>query len=259
VARLEGEDPCADTAHIHTQDVALPRSNLLILEVTCEGSTQKLKTLVDTGASTNFVRPQALRKAEVPDALIRVLAKPVTVRLATGHSVEIPQKIVRLNLKMGSFSDEVDCVLLGMDDRFDLILGMPWLRRHKPQFDWGNGSLEILGSSGVHYICTTMVVSDNSIARGCWDTPESDGPASTLQSPANSREDSVVRGLRGSTPESESPASTRSSRAHPSIVDDESTRCGRRSIPESESPESTTSSRKFPSNVDDGSTKHHKM
>ncbi|GMG18399.1 unnamed protein product [Phytophthora fragariaefolia] len=65
----------------------------------------------------------------------------VTVRLATGTRVTVPKVPVDLGVKFLDFDSVERCLVLDLDTRYDLILGMAWLERHEPWIDWRSKTL----------------------------------------------------------------------------------------------------------------------
>ena len=65
----------------------------------------------------------------------------ITVRLATGTRVTVPKVPVNLGIKFMDFDSIEQCVVLDLDARYDLILGMAWLERHEPWIDWRSKTL----------------------------------------------------------------------------------------------------------------------
>ncbi|GMG17192.1 unnamed protein product [Phytophthora fragariaefolia] len=65
----------------------------------------------------------------------------VTVRLATGTRVTVPKVPVDLSVKFLDFDSVERCLVLDLDARYDLILGMAWLERHVPWIDWRSKTL----------------------------------------------------------------------------------------------------------------------
>ncbi|GMF41388.1 unnamed protein product [Phytophthora fragariaefolia] len=59
----------------------------------------------------------------------------VTVRLATGTRVTVPKVPVDLGVKYLDFDSVERCLVLDLNARYDLILGMAWLERHEPWID----------------------------------------------------------------------------------------------------------------------------
>ena len=102
----------------------------LNLEVTKDMS---IRALVDCGASNNFVRRQSLEDRRLK--FVERVTPPtrLTVRLATGASIAVMKSVVgfRYTLKDLQYND--DFIVLDLDDEFDVILGLPWLRRYDPR------------------------------------------------------------------------------------------------------------------------------
>ncbi|KAJ0390507.1 hypothetical protein P43SY_011814 [Pythium insidiosum] len=61
--------------------------------------------------------------------------------MATGVVVTTPRIEVDLRVKFADFNSVEHFVLLAMDGRYDLILGMPWLMKHEPWIDWKTKSI----------------------------------------------------------------------------------------------------------------------
>ncbi|POM79713.1 LOW QUALITY PROTEIN: Reverse transcriptase, partial [Phytophthora palmivora] len=86
--------------------------------------------LIDSGASTNFARRQMIARNgdKYADALRESEGRSqVSVRLADGTVVNVPG--------FEDFDSTESFLVLDMD-KYDLILGMPWLEKHEPWIDW---------------------------------------------------------------------------------------------------------------------------
>ncbi|POM74729.1 Pol protein, partial [Phytophthora palmivora] len=59
----------------------------------------------------------------------------VSVRLADGTVVNVPGVRMDLAVKFEDFDSTESFLVLDMD-KYDLILGMPWLEKHEPWIDW---------------------------------------------------------------------------------------------------------------------------
>ncbi|GMF39838.1 unnamed protein product [Phytophthora fragariaefolia] len=108
------------------------KPNLVILKVNSKRGSS-LRALVDCGASNNFVQLQSLARlgfeeVELPRSLLEV-------RLATGVVVRTEKRVVRarFSYEEKKFVDEL--IVLDLDDKLDMVLGMPWLARHDPEID----------------------------------------------------------------------------------------------------------------------------
>lgn len=101
----------------------------------------KLRALMDTGASENFIRKSFLKELGVPSHTPNPSQK-VVVKLATGMLMSITKRIARLDLNIQGYRSVESFIVIDMDDQFEVIIGMPWFTKHRPQFDWDNNSLE---------------------------------------------------------------------------------------------------------------------
>ncbi|KAF1321538.1 reverse transcriptase, partial [Globisporangium splendens] len=129
-------------------------SSLIVHKVHVDGIATPLRALVDTGASNNFVRNEVIVRhgVFVPGANEE---KTMIVRLANGSTVKMPKRVVRLAIKCEDFRGEDEFILLDLDDKFDIILGMPWLKRYQPSIDWMNMKISVGKSRDVDLCCTT--------------------------------------------------------------------------------------------------------
>ncbi|KAF1336548.1 reverse transcriptase, partial [Globisporangium splendens] len=129
-------------------------SSLIVHKVHVDGIATPLRALVDTSASNNFVRNEVIVRhgVFVPDANEE---KTMIVRLANGSTVKMPKRVVRLAIKCEDFRGEDEFILLDLDDKFDIILGMPWLKRYQPSIDWMNMKISVGKSRDVDLCCTT--------------------------------------------------------------------------------------------------------
>jgi len=198
VAHQAERAPCTnEVVQLSTwDDASSQRSRLVILDLHCEGNPTPLKALLDTGASNNFVRLQTLDKlgCKVED-LSSVLHTKLVVRLANGATVTVPKRTLRMCLRYGEFASEDDFLVIELDEKFDVILGMPWMTRHQPVIDWETQSLTRLGVPPVRIdptdVCRVdMRGSEGSIAPSILDCKVAacDGPAD-LAAPSNQTQD----------------------------------------------------------------------
>ncbi|OWZ07258.1 putative membrane protein [Phytophthora megakarya] len=89
------------------------------------------------------------------------------VRLATGAIVKTEKRVIRarFSYKHRVFVEEL--LVLDLDDKFDVVLGMPWLARHDPTIDWEKRTVVRFGRRGA---------------------TESDGPVSAADTPNGASE-----------------------------------------------------------------------
>ncbi|KAE9334382.1 hypothetical protein PR003_g13552 [Phytophthora rubi] len=141
-AVLKTAAPSESHSHCKKQD---DRPDLVILNVNSKRE-RSLRTLVDCGASNIFVRLQSLARLDFKEVVMpRSLLE---VRLATGVVVRTEKRVVRVRFsyRKRTFVDEL--IVPDLDDKFDMVLGMPWLARHDPVIDWTKRTIVHFGSSG---------------------------------------------------------------------------------------------------------------
>ena len=95
-----------------------------------------LRALVDCVESNNSVRRQSLDNSELNYVEHEIPPTRMTVRLATGASVTVMKLVVGITYILKEVQYDDDFIILDLDDKFDVILGLPWLRRYEPQVSW---------------------------------------------------------------------------------------------------------------------------
>ena len=58
------------------------------------------------------------------------------MRLATGASIKVDKRVVGLHYTLEGKGYDDDFIVLDLDDKFDVILGLPWLRKYEPWISW---------------------------------------------------------------------------------------------------------------------------
>ena len=114
----------------------------MVAEATIKGFDKPWSILVDSGASCNYARRRSVEgNQRYAEALIAHKGDNITVRLATGSRVTVPKVPLNLGVKFLDFDSIERCLVLDLDSRYDLILGMAWLERHEPWIDWRSKTL----------------------------------------------------------------------------------------------------------------------
>ncbi|KAE9020140.1 hypothetical protein PR001_g13674, partial [Phytophthora rubi] len=155
--------PSESHSHCKKQD---DRPNLVILKVNSKRE-KSLRVLVDCGASNNFVRLQSLARLDFEDVVMpRSLLE---VRLATVVVVRTERRVVRVRFSYRGKKFVIELIVLDLDDKFNMVLGMPWLARHDPVIDWTKRTI-------VHFGSGSATVSDGPVGaahapRGACDPP----------------------------------------------------------------------------------------
>ncbi|CEG38648.1 Aspartic peptidase domain [Plasmopara halstedii] len=103
-------------------------ATLIIQNVFLDGYEKPLRAFIDTGASNNFVRAQVMTQHGV--GLLDVKEEMI-IRLANGSKMKMPKQAIRLAMKFQVFRGEDEFMLLDLDNKFGVILGMPLLKRYR--------------------------------------------------------------------------------------------------------------------------------
>ncbi|POM69275.1 Hypothetical protein PHPALM_14456 [Phytophthora palmivora] len=109
-----------------------------LLVVHASGYGDPFRVRIDSGASANFARRQTVARNgdKYADALREIEGRgQVSVRLADGTVVNVPGVRMDLAVTFEDFDSTESFLVLDMD-KYDLILGMPWLEKHEPWIDW---------------------------------------------------------------------------------------------------------------------------
>ena len=118
------------------------KPGLLVAEAIVKGFEKQWSILIDSGASCNYARRRSLEGSQrYAKALKAHEGDSITVRLATGSRVTVPKVPLNLGVKFMDFDSIERCLVLDLDSRYDLILGMAWLERHEPWIDWRSKTL----------------------------------------------------------------------------------------------------------------------
>ena len=99
---------------------------MLVFEALLPNGTS-LKALVDTGASENFISEACVVRLGLSQRVV-ISCEDIVIRLATGVTKVGPRRTLRLKIELQGFNGFEEFYVLEMDDKYDIILGMPWLK-----------------------------------------------------------------------------------------------------------------------------------
>jgi hypothetical protein len=102
------------------------------------------KAFIDSGASQNFLSEQFVRRWKIP---VRKKRDPYFLQTADGNLIDSQEGMVKYE------TTDTSMFILGRLERItldvtntgdtNLILGLPWLRLHKPHVDWETLTLSL--------------------------------------------------------------------------------------------------------------------
>ena len=130
-------------------------SRLIFIDLAVEGARRSLRALVDSGASNNFIGSGILGSLP-PGTVVRELPGNITVRMADGKPRSMPKRIVSLGYKFDGFQSIDEFLVIDLNQSFDCIFGMPWLRRHQPEIDWIGCSVKAKRPLDVSEVCANL-------------------------------------------------------------------------------------------------------
>ena len=181
-----------------------------MLALPTKGLGLTLKALLDSGASNNFIRSRMLETDGFNYVEKRIPPSQLKVRLATGATVHVKKRVVEVHYTYSGCELHDDFVVLDLDDKFDVILGMPWLTKHQPIVDWKRRSVDLNGNSDSRDAVSTIesiTPSELSVVAcdGPTDTPLEGGTLATVCESPVSESSSDSPGTTSSCCSSEPP------------------------------------------------------
>ena len=124
--------------------VVAPGDEVPLITLNIEVTTNvSLCVEVDCGASNNFVRRQSLEFRRLKKVEREIPPTRMTVRLATGASIKVDKRVVGLHYTLQGKGYDDNFIVLDLDDKFDVILGLPLLRKYEPWISWQHRTVKM--------------------------------------------------------------------------------------------------------------------
>jgi hypothetical protein len=187
-------------------------SKLIVLDINVEGVARPLRALLDTGASNNFIRSKCLQGTSIEVPSSESTPSDLIIRLADGTQLTVPKSSIMLHYSLEELQGQDDFILLDLDDRFDIILGLPWCQRHQPIIDWENYRLQFPSS-----LLEVSVSSNEDKSKGISFRAACDGPAQKEAPPVVTS--NRFSGLDDDEDDSELSEAVHAVDSHSSIID----------------------------------------
>jgi len=111
------------------------QNNLLVIKGDVEGNEARI--LIDSGATLNFISADWVQKYQIPTEN----AELIQIHLANGEVIS-NCKQATVQIKLEEYIETLQVRILKMD-KFDLILGKPWLKQVNPIINWKNNEISI--------------------------------------------------------------------------------------------------------------------
>jgi hypothetical protein len=110
------------------------------LQLTAKIANHSATTLLDLGATGNFMDPRFQKKTGI---LGKLKAKPTLIRGLSGKEIEtileIKSRPLPITIQDHTKNINFDVTPLG---EYNIILGVPWLQYHNPTIDWKTKNLQ---------------------------------------------------------------------------------------------------------------------
>jgi hypothetical protein len=109
------------------------------LQLTAKIANHSATTLLDSGATGNFMDPCFQKKTRI---LGELKAKPTLIRGLSGKEMETILEIESgpLSMTIQDHTENINFDVTPLGE-YDIVLGIPWLQYHNPTIDWKTESL----------------------------------------------------------------------------------------------------------------------
>jgi hypothetical protein len=107
---------------------------MFVLEGTLRG--HRCRTLVESGASENFCKAEWVREHNIP----AVYGEKYRIKLADGSTTTTRQRLRNEVLTVGIVDIRLDAIMTELD-KFDIILGQPWLQAINLDTNWSTKTI----------------------------------------------------------------------------------------------------------------------
>ena len=104
---------------------------LITLNIEVTKDFLSLRALVECGASNHFVRRLSLEDRRLEFVERDITPTWMKVRFATGASITVMKLVQRFHYTLEDSNYDNDFIVLDLDDKSDVILGVPWLRERR--------------------------------------------------------------------------------------------------------------------------------
>jgi hypothetical protein len=124
--------------------VAAARSNLVVVTASVKEYEEPMAILIDSGASYNLATiASAARNSALYAKAVEASKNnsSMYLRLATGSIVSMRKVLLPWMVEFDDFNSVEPFIVLDMDYRYDLSLGITWLVKREPWIDWSSRTI----------------------------------------------------------------------------------------------------------------------
>jgi len=139
--RVVSESPKALTSSQYLFGTARPDSSHIVQEVQIRdqhGQLQRIRALIDCGATSIFISPQLLNRLGLPHDTAHITTHGFDGQVIA-HARESRKTVMTVQYMDHLAPVHEPEVLVVPMRAYDLVLGLPWFKSHKPEIDWATG------------------------------------------------------------------------------------------------------------------------
>ena len=172
--------PCKlNNCHLQCTLNSIIHSKLITFDVATSIGVQA-RVLLDCGSTTNFISKRFVLLNQIPTVNT---ANSQVVKLADGSVTSTCKLVQSLHMYFNG-RDLCESLLVFPIDSFDIILGMPWLKKHNPIIDWSTDMVKFPTTPLQNFIKENILYNNNSNSTSKRQQPRP--PSSSVNSPSQS-------------------------------------------------------------------------
>lgn len=142
--RTAGRVTVSQGAHLRTRKELCATSGNGQIHLTVQLKQGNLLAMIDSGATGNFMSRQAALRLGIP---IQKKKHPYQLTVVSGDSVAEDNGWILYETKGAPMGLQEDLTWIKFDlvvmQDHEVILGMPWLKKHNPRIDWTTGDVNM--------------------------------------------------------------------------------------------------------------------
>ena len=115
-----------------------------LIKLSATVDNHKAVVMVDSGSTGDFVGEEFVQRNRL---VSRCYESPKTVWLADGKEHTIRNYIESM-VKLGNLAEKVELAVIPLAG-YDVIFGIPWLKRHSPVIDWNTSTVKVTINGGL--------------------------------------------------------------------------------------------------------------
>ena len=119
--------------------------------LSAKGNPEAVKALVDCGASRTFASSRLVEKLGLPAIPAGITTLAIDGNVLVGKDASAKTDLDVLYEGYAAPVVETEVLIVPNLAAYELVLGLPWFRRHRPEIDWSKGVLSFYAGQ-VHMV-----------------------------------------------------------------------------------------------------------